>query len=166
MKTIQRVVGFAVLLTSLLTTSTLLQAHHSLAAVYDIRKEGEITGVLTKVAFTNPHGAFHVAVTNEDGSETEWILTTGSANTLANLGLVMAAAMTSKPVIRSVQSIFRPAMANHWALYVPFNYQVTARSNSHLNNLIPYKGNSSWLISLERPVYPLYLQRHFLPDYL
>ncbi len=86
MKTIQRVVGFAVLLTSLLTTSTLLQAHHSLAAVYDIRKEGEITGVLTKVAFTNPHGAFHVAVTNEDGSETEWILTTGSANTLANLG--------------------------------------------------------------------------------
>jgi len=86
MKTIQRVVGFAVLLTSLLTTSTLLQAHHSLAAVYDIRKEGEVTGVLTKVAFTNPHGAFHVAVTNEDGSETEWILTTGSANTLANLG--------------------------------------------------------------------------------
>jgi len=76
----------SVFLGSLLMTSGALQAHHSLAAVYDIRKEGEITGTLTKVAFTNPHGAFHVAVANEDGSETEWILTTGSANTLANLG--------------------------------------------------------------------------------
>ncbi len=61
-------------------------AHHSLSGVYDIRKEGELTGVLTKIAFTNPHGAFHVMVTNIDGTETEWILTTGSANTLANQG--------------------------------------------------------------------------------
>ena len=63
-----------------------LQAHHSLSGVYNIREEGHLTGVLTKVAFTNPHGAFHVIVRNDDGSETEWILTTGSANTLANLG--------------------------------------------------------------------------------
>jgi hypothetical protein len=61
-------------------------AHHSLSGVYDIRKEGQLTGVLTKIAFTNPHGAFHVMVTNVDGTETEWILTTGSANTLANQG--------------------------------------------------------------------------------
>jgi hypothetical protein len=61
-------------------------AHHSLSGVYDIRKSGELTGVITKVAFTNPHGAMHVEVGNTDGTKTEWILTTGSANTLSSLG--------------------------------------------------------------------------------
>ena len=79
-------VSLSIFFCGLLMTSGALQAHHSLSGVYDIRKEGEATGILTKVAFTNPHGAFHVEVVNEDGSTTEWILTTGSANTLANLG--------------------------------------------------------------------------------
>jgi hypothetical protein len=69
-----------------LLASGALQAHHSLAGVYDIRKEGEVSGVLTKVAFTNPHGAMHLDVTGTDGTKTEYIMTTGSANTLANLG--------------------------------------------------------------------------------
>ena len=63
-----------------------LQAHHSLSGVYEIRQEGKVTGVLTKVAFTNPHGAFHVNVAADDGTVTEWVMTTGSANVLANLG--------------------------------------------------------------------------------
>ena len=75
-----------VLTCACLIASAAVQAHHSLAGVYDIRKEGQLTGVLTRIAFTNPHGAFHVMVANEDGTETEWILTTGSANTLANQG--------------------------------------------------------------------------------
>jgi DNA/RNA endonuclease YhcR with UshA esterase domain len=62
------------------------QAHHSLAATYDIRKESELTGIVTKVAFTNPHGALSLEVKNPDGTKTEWILTTGSANVLAGLG--------------------------------------------------------------------------------
>ena len=61
-------------------------AHHSLAATYDIKSEGKVTGVLTKVAFTNPHGAMTLEVENPEGTKTEWVLTTGSANTLANLG--------------------------------------------------------------------------------
>jgi len=70
----------------LLMASGLLQAHHSLSGVYEIKKEAKATGVLTKVAFTNPHGAMYLNVDNEDGSSTEWVLTAGSANTLANLG--------------------------------------------------------------------------------
>ncbi len=69
-----------------LLASTSLQAHHSLSGVYEIREEKEVTGVLTKVAFTNPHGAFHLDVTATDGTTTEWVMTTGSANVLANLG--------------------------------------------------------------------------------
>lgn len=63
-----------------------LQAHHSLSGVYDIRGEGEVTGVVKKVEFMNPHGAMTVEVENNDGSTTDWILTTGSANTLQSLG--------------------------------------------------------------------------------
>ncbi len=69
-----------------LLTSGALLAHHSLSGVYDIRKSGEVTGVIEKVEFTNPHGTMHLEVTGDDGGKTEWIFTTGSANTLANLG--------------------------------------------------------------------------------
>lgn len=70
-----------------LAASGVSQAHHSLSGVYDIKKEGEVTGVLTRVAFTNPHGAMHLMVKNPDGTQTEWVMTTGSANTLAGLGI-------------------------------------------------------------------------------
>ena len=63
------------------------QAHHSLSGVYDIKTEGQVTGVLTKVAFTNPHGAMHLDVKNADGTMTEWVMTTGGANVLAGLGI-------------------------------------------------------------------------------
>jgi hypothetical protein len=75
----------SVFVSSGLLFSGALLAHHSLSGVYDIRKSGELTGTVTKVEFTNPHGAMHVAV-DTDGSKTEWILTTGSANTLSSLG--------------------------------------------------------------------------------
>jgi len=61
-------------------------AHHSLSAVYDIRGSGEVTGVVTKVEFINPHGVMTLEVPNDDGTTTEWALTTGSANTLSSLG--------------------------------------------------------------------------------
>ncbi len=69
-----------------LLASAAVQAHHSLAGVYDIRGSGSVSGILQKVAFTNPHGAMTLQVTNPDGTTTDWVLTTGSANTLANLG--------------------------------------------------------------------------------
>src|SRR5262245_14311834 len=77
---------WAVVLSVGLFTSAASFAHHSLSGVYDIRKSGELTGVVMRVEFTNPHGAMHVEVGNEDGTKTEWILTTGSANTLQSLG--------------------------------------------------------------------------------
>jgi hypothetical protein len=74
------------------------QAHHSLAATYDIRKESELTGIVTKVAFTNPHGALSLEVKNPDGTKTEWILTTGSANVLAGLGFDSKVVKAGDPV--------------------------------------------------------------------
>ena len=75
-----------------------LQAHHSLAATYDIRKESEMSGVVVKVAFTNPHGALHLEVKNPDGTKTVWVLTTGSANVLAGLGFDSKTIKAGDPV--------------------------------------------------------------------
>jgi hypothetical protein len=82
---IKRTFG-AVFVSAALLASGASLAHHSLSGVYDIRKSGELTGTVTKVEFTNPHGAMHVAVDGDNGTKTEWILTTGSANTLQSLG--------------------------------------------------------------------------------
>jgi len=82
---LKRTFGSLVVGAALLGSGAVL-AHHSLAGVYDIRGNGSVTGSLTKVAFTNPHGAMYLDVANADGTVTNWVMTTGSANTLANLG--------------------------------------------------------------------------------
>ena len=45
------------------------------------------TGVVQKFAFTNPHGALHIAIKNAQGEVKVWQLTTGSANVLTNAGV-------------------------------------------------------------------------------
>ena len=64
-----------------------LQAHHSLAGVSDLKKTERATGVVQKFAFTNPHGALHIAIKNAQGESKVWQLTTGSANVLTNAGV-------------------------------------------------------------------------------
>ncbi len=82
---IKRTLGTVIFSGWLLASSASL-AHHSLSAVYNIRGSGEVTGVIKKVEFVNPHGAMTLDVPNDDGTMTEWVLTTGSANTLSSLG--------------------------------------------------------------------------------
>ena len=64
-----------------------LQAHHSLAGTYDLNKTERATGVIQKVAFTNPHGALTIEIKGQDGVAKAWVLTTGSINILVNAGL-------------------------------------------------------------------------------
>jgi hypothetical protein len=45
-----------------------LQAHHSLAGVYDMKGEEEVQGTLTIIKFVNPHGSMHVAVKKPDAA--------------------------------------------------------------------------------------------------
>jgi hypothetical protein len=64
-----------------------LQAHHSVAGVYDMSKEHEIAGALAKIQFVNPHGSITITVKNADGTTTDWVFTTGSATALARRGI-------------------------------------------------------------------------------
>jgi len=64
-----------------------LMAHHSLAGVYGMNKEVELAGSLESIKFVNPHGSLTLAVKNPNGSTTSWVLTLGSATSLAQRGI-------------------------------------------------------------------------------
>ena len=73
-------------LCGLMATGSLM-AHHSLAGVYDMKKEMELSGAVESVKFVNPHGSLTIGVKNPDGSSTSWVLTLGSATALAQRGI-------------------------------------------------------------------------------
>jgi hypothetical protein len=75
-----------VVLCGFMTVGSLL-AHHSLAGVYDMKKEVEMSGSLDSVKFVNPHGSLTILVKNADGTSTPWVLTLGSATALAQRGI-------------------------------------------------------------------------------
>ena len=50
-----------------------LMAHHSFGAEYDASKPITLTGVLTKIEWTNPHSFIYIDVT-EKGAVTNWKL--------------------------------------------------------------------------------------------
>jgi hypothetical protein len=70
-----------------LMASGSLMAHHSLAGVYDMKADKEISGTIAKLQFTNPHGSLSINVKNADGTSTEWVFTLGSAAALAQRGI-------------------------------------------------------------------------------
>ena len=74
-------------LCGLLLVSVSLQAHHSLAGVYDMKGDKEVSGAVKSVKFVNPHGSLSIAVKNPDGSTTQWVMTLGSATALAQRGI-------------------------------------------------------------------------------
>ena len=83
---IRRTLGCLVVAVSL-TGGVALQAHHSLAGVYDMNGEKELIGTIVKIQYVNPHGSMTVSVKNPDGTTTDWVCTTGSATRLADRGL-------------------------------------------------------------------------------
>jgi hypothetical protein len=67
-----------------------LYAHHSFAAEFDPSKAVRITGVLTKVEWTNPHAYFYLDVKDEQGNVVNWALEGGAPNTLSRRGFKRA----------------------------------------------------------------------------
>jgi hypothetical protein len=72
---------------SLIVGGTPAFAHHSFAAEFDAAQRVTLTGVVTKVEWTNPHVWFWVNVKDEKtGQLTNWGLEMGSPNALQREG--------------------------------------------------------------------------------
>ncbi len=84
---IQRTLGYVALLGCLVAASGTLQAHHSLAGVYDMKQDKVLSGTVASIKFSNPHGSLTVTVKNPDNTTTDWVLTLGSATALAQRGI-------------------------------------------------------------------------------
>ena len=57
---------------ALVVTGTALVAHHAESAQFDVTKPVEVTGVLKKVEWANPHIWFYVDVKDDTGKITTW----------------------------------------------------------------------------------------------
>lgn len=64
-----------------------VQAHHSIAGVYNMKAPITISGTVQKVLFINPHGSLTVEATNADGTQTDWVMTLGGVASLAGKGI-------------------------------------------------------------------------------
>lgn len=63
-----------------------IYAHHSFAAEYDSSKAIRITGVISKVEWTNPHSYLYIDVKDEQGATTTWTCEGGAPNALSRRG--------------------------------------------------------------------------------
>jgi DNA/RNA endonuclease YhcR with UshA esterase domain len=72
---------------SVVTAAAPAVAHHSFAAEYDKDKPVKITGVVTKIEWTNPHIWFFVDVKDETGTVTNWAFSGGPPGVLDRRGI-------------------------------------------------------------------------------
>jgi hypothetical protein len=78
----RRVACGVVVLALSLAVGPRLAAHHSFAAEYDASKAVSLTGVVTKLEWTNPHARVYLDVKGSEGAVTNWEFELGSVNML------------------------------------------------------------------------------------
>lgn len=62
------------------------QAHHAFSAEFDANRPVKLTGIIAKVAWTNPHTWFHIDVKTPDGQIERWMFEGGGPGSLTRRG--------------------------------------------------------------------------------
>jgi len=71
---------------SLICLAVPVAAHHGFDTEYDAKKEVKLTGVVTKIEWTNPHMHVYIDVTDASGKVTNWNMEMASPNTVLRQG--------------------------------------------------------------------------------
>ena len=74
-------------------------AHHAFASEFDAKKPVRFQGTITKMEWINPHAWMHVAVKKPDGTVEEWMIETGTPNTLFRRGVTKQSLLPGTEVI-------------------------------------------------------------------
>ena len=90
-----------------------LAAHHSFGAEYDVNQPITLTGVLTKIEWTNPHSFFYMDVTDKDGKTANWKFEGYGPGVLYRLGWKKD--VTMKPGDRITVFAWRARDGSNWA---------------------------------------------------
>ena len=75
------------ILTSLIACSTVALAHHSMAGTYDVAKSTTIRGVLSEIAWRNPHAFVVMNAKDANGKLASWHIEIAAPNALSRTGL-------------------------------------------------------------------------------
>src|SRR4029450_14028175 len=90
-------ISTGVVICGLLVAGASLQAHHSLAGMYALGKEGKVTGAFKAFRLVNPHSSLKLEVKGPKGEIVEWSFVGGSVTQLPRLGIGKNGPNTPKP---------------------------------------------------------------------
>lgn len=82
----KKLFAFFILITALLMAAAPLFAHHGRGATYDMKKQVTLQGVVTEVAWRNPHVAIYLDVKDASGKVVNWAFENSNVSTLARQG--------------------------------------------------------------------------------
>ena len=82
----KKLLAFFVLVAGMSIGAASLFAHHGRGATYDMKKQVTLKGVVTEVAWRNPHVAIYMDVKDADGKVVNWAFENSNVSTLARQG--------------------------------------------------------------------------------
>jgi len=86
MKPRQTILGLLASAATLALWASVVRAHHSVAAGYDMNTTVTVTGTITEMEFINPHARMFFEVEDENGELQSWTVWFSSANNLFRRG--------------------------------------------------------------------------------
>ena len=87
-------------------------AHHSVAGQFDSSKPVELTGVISKIDWINPHIYIHLDVKGEDGTVTTWRLSSLPTAMLRKAGLTSQLLIADGMTVTANAILARDGTAN------------------------------------------------------
>jgi hypothetical protein len=115
----------------LLPASAAVGAHHGFSSEYDEKKPVTLTGVVSKLEWTNPHARFYIDVKDAGGKVTNWNFELASLNSLRRNGWTQFTLKVGDVVTASgYAALSGVPMANASSVKLPDGTRLFAETNA------------------------------------